>query len=271
MRSFPILLPGRDERAPGLIAAMQWLRWVGGPPLETAPIVVADPPDWPAYAHRGGRGRPPQNSQELVGSLLAGLAADERERLAAAGRDPLVIVPDGAGYAPHTWRLRRGGVPLGGRRWARRYAIVPAGASLGTYAHELGHLLFGWPDADRRRRVGAECLMGSGGHHPPGGEPAPPCAPLRVDAGWVEPQPARRATTPADLAGGAVFRAAGRDGQSVLVEGRPLAGRAGTVLAFADGMPPRLVTRIPLRDGDEDRPLLALLRAATLPATAPAR
>ncbi len=269
MTAFPVLLPRGGEPAAALLHAARWFDAVsaGRAGLRIAPVWASETPDWDAFAANGGRGRPPGNSQQLVAGLLASLPEDGRAAVARAGGDPLVVVPDRAGYAPHTWRLRSGGFHLGGRRWARRYAVVPAGASLGTYAHELGHLLFGWPDADRRSRVGAECLMGSGGHHPPGGQPAPPCAPLRVSAGWVAPEPASRATTPADLAGRAVYRAAGRNGDALLVERRP----GGPVLAFADGMPPRLVARIPLRDGDADRPLLALLRAATLPATAPAR
>ncbi len=269
MTPFPVLLAPGGALPGELSAATRWLRRVSGGHAALQPQLVEAPaaPDWARYAPRGGRGRSPHNSQALVACLLATLSEEGRAAVARAGRDPLVVVPDEAGFAPHTWRLRRGGVHLGGRRWARRYAIVPAGASLGTCAHELGHLLFGWPDADRRSRVGADCLMGSGGHHPPGSEPARPCAPLRVAAGWVEPRLASRTTTPADLAAGAVYRAAGRDGIMLLVERRG----GGPVLAFEDRMPPRLVTRIPLRDGDEDRPLLALLRAATLPATAPAR
>lgn len=87
----------------------------------------------------------------------------------------LILGPKGA--RPHAWHLASG----------LRYAVVPADAASVMIAHELGHLLFGWPDVVLPVGSGVRCLMAR--VPPVQAEPDPPCAPLRVAAGWQYPLP----------------------------------------------------------------------------------
>lgn len=242
-------------------AAADWYRDVSGGAALLDPVVlpVGEPPQgWAAYAPRGGMGPAPANSQALVADLLAGLSAADRAVVATtavgAGARVVVAVPPDAGFAPHTWRLRRGGSWLGGRAWARRYAVLASDAPLGTVAHELGHLLFDWQDHARREGLGADCLMGTGGGADP---PAPPCAAERLATGWAVPAPATRATRVADLADGHVARL-GLDGPDELVAAL---GTSGDVLVFWGGA---LAARVPAASATPDRPLLSVIPAMLL-------
>lgn len=213
-----------------LADAVGWYDTVSDGAAVLEPVVLpveAPPRGWDAYAARGGMGAAPANSQVMVAELLA---AADYGAVADAGALVLVAAPPGAGFAPHTWRLRGGGFWLGGRAWARRYAVVAADVPLGTMAHELGHLLFGWADHARRDGLGANCLMGTGGGADP---PSPPCPVKRVAAGWARPRPATRATTVADLADGSVLRIGSGDwlvglgptGDVLVFDGTALVGR----------------------------------------------
>lgn len=213
------------------------------------------------YTHRGGMGQWPSNSQQLAWDTLT--AMDDRS---SVNTDVILLVP--AGFTPHVWRLRRGGFPLGDRRWVRRYAILPDGASVGAVAHELGHLLLGWPDLVRE--VGNDCLMGCAAL---GVEPPLPCAPLRLAAGWLEPVPLGRATLVRDLGAGAPADA-GPVGSWRFHDRDVLVERRGAHLLVLDVAQPRLLARIELAAGDLDRAALALVgpivRAAA-PAELPSR
>lgn len=114
---------------------------------------------------------------ELVRRALA--------ELAPAGVLPLLVFGPPAARA-HCWNLEDG----------RRYALVPAPAALAVLAHELGHLLFGWPDLRLPAGTAARCLMAPMA----GRAPAPPSAPMRVAAGWEVPQPLVAGLDPAGLA-----------------------------------------------------------------------
>ena len=232
---------------PTLAAAVAWYRATsaGRAAIAVHALAVAAPPDgWPRFAAAGGKGPAPDNSQALVAALVAALPPGSRSRL---GTEVLVVVPPGIGFAPHTWRLRGGGAHLGGRRWLRRYAIVPGDAAVGAFAHELGHLLFGWPDLPRR--VGADCLMALGGHR---SDPPPPCAPLRVAAGWVTAAPVTAATRVDDLPAGAVA-----GWTDLLIE------RRDDALLVFRSRPVRLLRRVRVEAGDGARPLLALVAPPT--------
>ncbi|HET7898253.1 MAG TPA: M6 family metalloprotease domain-containing protein, partial [Flavisolibacter sp.] len=69
------------------------------------------------------------------------------------------------------------------------YLTVPEDCKLGVCAHELGHLLFGFPDlydSDYSSEgVGDWCLMGGGSWNGGGNTPAHPCAWCKVQQGWT--------------------------------------------------------------------------------------
>ena len=68
------------------------------------------------------------------------------------------------------------------------YLTVPEDCKLGVCVHELGHLLFGFPDLydtdGSTAGVGDWCLMGSGSWNDGGDTPAHPCAWCKVQQGW---------------------------------------------------------------------------------------
>lgn len=244
-----------------LEAAAEWYERVSGGrwrPWFRRVNPVALPVPALRYANRGGMGHWPVNSQQLAWEALA--AVSERDALS---EDAILLVP--SGFIPHVWRLRRGGFPVGGQRWVRRYAILPDGTSLGAVVHELGHLHFGWPDLVRE--LGDDCLMGSARLDT---EPPPPCAPLRVSAGWTVPVTVDRATRVRDLGAGSpsavgVWHWRWRD-RRVLVErrGERLLVFEHPSRAEKNGKVPvpRLLARVALAPGDAARPLLALVAPA---------
>lgn len=69
------------------------------------------------------------------------------------------------------------------------YLTVPEDAKIGVCAHELGHLLFGWPDlydTDRSSNgIGNWCLMAGGTWNGGGDRPAHPSAWCKAHQGWV--------------------------------------------------------------------------------------
>jgi immune inhibitor A len=110
--------------------------------------------------------------------------------------DAYVVVHSGRGAeesgAPtdvwsHKWVLpeprRRGGVSVFG------YLTIPEDAKLGVCAHELGHLLFGWPDLydddASSRGVGDFCLMAAGSWGLGGLRPVHPSAWCKATQGWA--------------------------------------------------------------------------------------
>lgn len=69
------------------------------------------------------------------------------------------------------------------------YLTVPEDARIGVCCHELGHLLFGFPDLydtdGSSEGVGNWCLMGGGSWNGGGDIPAHPGAWCKADQGWV--------------------------------------------------------------------------------------
>ena len=69
------------------------------------------------------------------------------------------------------------------------YLTVPEDARIGVCCHELGHLLFGFPDLydtdQSSEGVGNWCLMGGGSWNGGGDIPANPSAWCKADQGWV--------------------------------------------------------------------------------------
>ena len=72
------------------------------------------------------------------------------------------------------------------------FLTIPEDAKVGVAAHELGHLVFGWPDLydidSSSEGAGNWCLMagGSWGGSPPGVKPCHPSAWCKVTQGWVD-------------------------------------------------------------------------------------
>jgi immune inhibitor A len=69
------------------------------------------------------------------------------------------------------------------------YLTVPEDAKTGVCAHELGHLLFGWPDLydtdNSSSGIGNWCLMAGGTWNGEGDRPAHPSAWCKAHQGWV--------------------------------------------------------------------------------------
>ncbi len=69
------------------------------------------------------------------------------------------------------------------------YLTVPEDCRIGVCAHELGHLVFGWPDLydtdESSEGLGNWCLMGGGSWNGSGDIPAHPSAWCKVGQGWV--------------------------------------------------------------------------------------
>ncbi|MCI0508187.1 MAG: hypothetical protein L0Z73_19085 [Gammaproteobacteria bacterium] len=139
------------------------------------------------FTPAGGMGAPPRNSQTLIKHVLDCLDATVVQQFEHTEKHLLVI----ANYAfkSHTWHLHNRGL---------RYSIVPSNATFGAVAHELGHLLFDWPDLDWEKSLGEDCLMSLGALRY-NGTPALPCAPLRVKQGWIDPIVVDQLTTVQDL------------------------------------------------------------------------
>ena len=76
------------------------------------------------------------------------------------------------------------------------FLTIPEDAKLGVCAHEIGHLVFGWPDlydvSGTSRGIGAWCLMAggtwgtAGNGAPQGTTPSHPSAWCKLDQGWVD-------------------------------------------------------------------------------------
>lgn len=73
------------------------------------------------------------------------------------------------------------------------YLTIPEDARIGVCAHELGHLLFGFPDLYdtdySSEGIGDWCLMAGGSWNGHGDTPAHPSAWCKADQGWVTVDP----------------------------------------------------------------------------------
>ncbi|MEI7945132.1 MAG: M6 family metalloprotease domain-containing protein [bacterium] len=95
------------------------------------------------------------------------------------------------GLWPHSWGLYNvGRQSLGGGVYIFNYQMTDIGDSLtlGTFCHENGHMLCGFPDIydydyDSAGGAGNFCIMDYGGG---GGNPTKPCGYLRMHAGWLD-------------------------------------------------------------------------------------
>ncbi|WP_432498300.1 M6 family metalloprotease domain-containing protein [Kineococcus gypseus] len=155
------------------------------------------------YADGGsGIGRP---AGEPRANLLARDAADAADGLVDFGPydndgdgyvDAFVVVHAGRGGEEtgdpgdiwsHKWVLPAERPSDGASVYA--YLTIPEDAKVGVSAHELGHLVFGWPDLydvdGTSEGVGNWCLMGGGSWNGGGDTPAHPSAWCKAQQGWV--------------------------------------------------------------------------------------
>ena len=89
----------------------------------------------------------------------------------------------------HKWVLSGGAQQVDGAQ-VYAYLTIPEDARLGVCAHELGHLVFGFPDlydtSNRSEGVGNWCLMGGGSWLGSGDTPAHPSAWCKAKHGWAD-------------------------------------------------------------------------------------
>ncbi len=88
----------------------------------------------------------------------------------------------------HKWVLSGGDLAVDGSK-VFAYLTVPEDAKLGVCAHELGHLLFGFPDLydtdGDSAGIGNWCLMAGGSWNGGGHTPAHPSAWCKMQANWA--------------------------------------------------------------------------------------
>jgi immune inhibitor A len=143
------------------------------------------------------------------GEPRAHLLAQDAARAADAGVDFGPYDNDGNGFVDAfiVVHAGRGGEETGdsGDIWSHKwvlpaaydadaakiygYLTIPEDAKLGVSAHELGHLLFGFPDLydidGSSEGVGNWCLMAGGSWNAGGDTPAHPSAWCKVQQGWA--------------------------------------------------------------------------------------
>ncbi len=95
------------------------------------------------------------------------------------------------GLWPHAWALYNAGAqelsPGGKKVWRYQISNIGSRLGIGTFCHENGHLLCGFPDLydydyDSKGGAGNFCIMGYGSN---GNNPAQVCAYLKRAAGWA--------------------------------------------------------------------------------------
>jgi immune inhibitor A len=114
------------------------------------------------------------------------------------------------------------------------YLTIPEDAKIGVCAHELGHLLFGFPDLydidNSSEGVGNWCLMGGGSWNGGGDVPAHPSAWCKIQQGWASETnvTSRGTVTFADIKSGKTAHRLWHEGQQgseyFLVENRQRTG-----------------------------------------------
>ncbi|MGA4577444.1 M6 family metalloprotease domain-containing protein [Limisphaera sp. VF-2] len=133
------------------------------------------------------------NFQTEVLPMLQGLTVDNQNRVVACN---VFYAGDNGGVWsmglwPHAWTLVRVGAqelwPGGKKIWRYQISNIGQQLELGTFVHENGHLLCGFPDLydydyDSKGGAGVFCLMGYGSFGP---NPVQVCAYLKRAAGWA--------------------------------------------------------------------------------------
>lgn len=155
------------------------------------------------YANNNfGIGRPSGTPRANIMAQDAAAAADPHVNFAPYDNDgngfvdAFIVVHAGSGGEQtgssgdiwsHKWTLPSAFGADGKQIFA--YLTIPEDARIGVCAHELGHLLFGFPDLydtdDTSEGVGNWCLMGGGSWNGGGDIPAHPSAWCKVNQGWA--------------------------------------------------------------------------------------
>mgnify|MGYP005846977605 CR=1 FL=1 len=154
---------------------------------------------------RSGTGAYPNNTQRLVEEIVTLADADvDYAQFDVNGDsfvDGLVLVHAGPGAETvidpnvransiwsHKWTTNRELTHDNTHIYA--YLTVPEESNIGVWAHELGHLIFGWPDLydidNSSEGLGDFCLMAGGSWNALGRRPAHPSAWCKQHHGWVQ-------------------------------------------------------------------------------------
>ncbi len=143
----------------------------------------------------------PRNVQRLVEDILDQASGDvdfsDYDADADGDVEALVLICAGQGAEQtgdkndiwsHKWEIApqvRNGVTIS------RYFMAPENGRVGVMAHELGHLLMGWPDLYdtdySSAGTGIWDLMAAGSWNDGGDRPAHPTAWCKLQAGWISP------------------------------------------------------------------------------------
>jgi len=155
------------------------------------------------YANNNfGIGRPSGTPRANIMARDAAVAADPTVNFGQYDNDGngfvdafIIVHPGGGGEQTgnsndiwsHKWTLASAFNTDGKQIFA--YLTIPEDARIGVCAHELGHLLFGFPDLydtdDTSEGVGNWCLMGGGSWNGGGNIPADPSAWCKAQQGWA--------------------------------------------------------------------------------------
>jgi hypothetical protein len=136
------------------------------------------------YGNQGGMGQWPYNSQ-MAASFLAKKLHPLTLRSIRDGSGGMVCVVPPA-FHPHTWSLPAHVLQSWKKKGICLYTFLPIRADHLSIAHELGHLLHGWPDLSFEPTLRNYCLMaGAGIRINDALHPREPCGPLKKKAGWV--------------------------------------------------------------------------------------
>ena len=163
-----------------------------------------------AYYVNGGDGlcAYPRNSQRMVEDAVnlakqqGGIDWDKFDVSGDGKIDALSVVHAGRGAEQtgagsgeiwsHKYNITKK-INVTDKTYALGYLTVPEDSKLGVIAHEMGHLLFGWPDLydaeTKGNRVteglGVWCIMAAGNWNNGGSTPGYPCAWCRFVQGWT--------------------------------------------------------------------------------------